>query len=459
MSIESINPSTGERLRSFEPNSAADISLVTGLVADAQGLWARQPIEARAVPMRKAAQLLRMRAQEFALLMALEMGKPIREGNAEILKCANACDFYAENAALFLTPREEPSDAAHSYVRYEPLGVILAVMPWNFPFWQVFRFIAPQLMAGNGGLLKHASNVPQCALAIESVLREAGFPPHLFRALLATSAQIPALIADARIAGVTLTGSEAAGIAVATEAGRALKPAVLELGGSDPFIVLKDADLKRAAAVGATSRTLNAGQSCIGAKRFIVDAAVYDLFLEALVFEMKKVSSGDPLDPATGIGPLARRDLREELHAQVATALAHGARLALGGVIPAGPGAFYPATVLAEVTKDNPVYKEEIFGPVAAVIRAKDEEAALQAANDSRFGLGASLWTQNKETARRWIPRIEAGAVFVNGMVKSDPRLPFGGIKASGMGRELGVEGIRAFMNVKTVWIGNAEGF
>ena len=454
MSIESINPSTGERLMSFESFSAADISLVTGLVADAQRLWALQPIEARAVPMRKAALLLRTRSQEFAQLMALEMGKPLREGNAEILKCSNACDFYAENAARFLAPRDEPSDAEHSYVRYDPLGVILAVMPWNFPFWQVFRFIAPQLMAGNGGLLKHASNVPQCALAIEAVTREAGFPSHLFRTLLATSAQIPALIADARVAGVTLTGSETAGIAVATEAGRALKPVVLELGGSDPFIVLKDADLKRAAAVGATSRTLNAGQSCIGAKRFIVEAAVHDLFLEALVFEMKKVSFGDPLDPANGIGPLARRDLREELHAQVAAALACGARLALGGVIPKGPGAFYPATVLSGITKDNPVYKEEVFGPVAAVIRVEDEEAALQAANDSRFGLGASLWTQNKETARRWIPRIEAGAVFVNGMVKSDPRLPFGGIKASGMGRELGVEGIRAFTNVKTVWIG-----
>ncbi|RFC45862.1 MAG: succinate-semialdehyde dehydrogenase / glutarate-semialdehyde dehydrogenase [Verrucomicrobia bacterium] len=454
MSIASTNPATGELLKTFNTLSADEINEVAGLAAEAQKLWALQPIEARAEPMLRAARLLQTRAEEFARLMALEMGKPLREGVAEVLKCATACEFYAEHAARFLTPREEATDAARSYVRYDPLGVILAVMPWNFPFWQVFRFIAPQLMAGNGGLLKHASNVPQCALAIEALLREAGFPSHLFRTLLANSDQIPALIADARVAGVTLTGSESAGIAVATAAGHALKPVVLELGGSDPFIVLKDADLQKAAATGAASRTLNAGQSCIGAKRFIVAAEVHDRFLAALVLAMEKISAGDPSDPETGMGPLARLDLREEVHAQVATAIAHGGRLELGGTLPEGPGAFYPPSVLSKIGRDNPIYHEEVFGPVAMVFRAENEAQALEAANDSRFGLGASLWTTDRDAAQKWIPRLEAGAVFINGMVKSDPRLPFGGIKSSGIGRELGAEGIRAFMNVKTVWIG-----
>lgn len=453
MSFESINPATGELLATFAGCSDADITRSVNAAAVAQKEWALESFAVRAVPMRMVAGILRARAEELAVLMALEMGKPLREGRAEILKSAGACDFYAENAERFLAPREEASDASRSYVRYDPLGVILAVMPWNFPFWQVFRFIAPQLMAGNGGVLKHASNVPQCALAIEGMLREAGFPEHLFSTLLAKASQVPSLIAHPLVAGVTLTGSEAAGLAVAVEAARVLKPVVLELGGSDPFIVLEDADIQAAAVVGAASRTLNAGQSCIGAKRFIVDTAVHDVFLEAFVSEMSKISTGSPLEPDTGMGPLARMNLRDELHAQVVSALAHGARLELGGFLPEGPGAFYPATVLSGVVANNPVYREEVFGPVAAVIRAEDEADAVRIANDSRFGLGASLWTQCAARAEKWIPRLEAGAVFVNGLVKSDPRLPFGGIKFSGLGRELGVEGIRAFTNVKTVWI------
>ncbi len=453
MSFESINPATGELLARFAGCTDAELWDRVNVAAVVQKEWALASFAVRAVPMRRVAEILRARAEELAVLMALEMGKPLREGRAEILKSAGACDFYAENAERFLAPREESSDASRSYVRYDSLGVVLAVMPWNFPFWQVFRFIAPQLMAGNGGVLKHASNVPQCALAIEGILREAGFPEHLFSTLLAKASQVPALIAHPLVAGVTLTGSEAAGLAVAVEAARVLKPVVLELGGSDPFIVLKDADIQTAAVVGAASRTLNAGQSCIGAKRFIVDTAVHDVFLEALVSEMSKIVPGSPLDPETGIGPLARMNLRDELHAQVVCALAHGARLELGGLLPEGAGAFYPATVLSGVSANNPVYREEVFGPVAAVIRAEDEADAVRIANDSRFGLGASLWTQCAARAEKWIPRIEAGAVFVNGLVKSDPRLPFGGIKVSGLGRELGVEGIRAFMNVKTVWI------
>lgn len=453
MSFESINPATGALLWTSAGCTDAEMARSVNAAAVAQKEWALASFADRAIPMRRGAEILRACVEELALLMALEMGKPLREGRAEILKSAWACDFYAEHAERFLAPREDATDASRSYVRYDPLGVILAVMPWNFPFWQVFRFIAPQLMAGNGGVLKHASNVPQCALAIERTLREAGFPEHLFTTLLATAAQVPALITHPLVAGVTLTGSESAGLAVAVEAARVLKPVVLELGGSDPFIVFKDADIHEAAVVGAVSRTLNAGQSCIGAKRFIVDSAVHDVFLKALVSEMSKVSMGSPLDPDTGIGPLARVNLRDEVHAQVVSALSHGARLELGGFLPEGPGAFYPATVLSGVSADNPVYREEVFGPVAAIIRAEGEEDAVRIANDSRFGLGASLWTQCAARAEKWIPHIEAGAVFINGLVKSDPRLPFGGIKGSGLGRELGVEGIRAFMNVKTVWI------
>ena len=451
--IASINPATGETLARFEALAPPNVERIVVAAQAAQRAWAQRPLHERAAPMRRVAALLRQRAPDHARLMALEMGKPLKDGVAEINKCAAACEHYAEHAAALLAPRAEPSDAGKSYVRFDPLGVVLAVMPWNFPFWQVFRFIAPGLMAGNGGLLKHASNVPQCALAIEQVMHDAGFPPDLFRSLLLDVAATQPLIEHARIAAVTLTGSEAAGRAIAAAAGRALKPAVLELGGSDPFIVLADADLDVTARTAAQARCINAGQSCIAAKRFIVMDAVHDAFVERFVAALRAVRCGDPLAADTQIGPLARRDLRDEVHAQVVQAIAQGARCVLGGQVPEGPGAYYPPTVLTEVSAGNLAYAEEIFGPVAAVIRARDTGDALRIANDTRFGLGASLWTGDLAQAEELAPRIEAGAVFVNGLVKSDPRLPFGGVKASGYGRELGLEGIRAFVNVKTVWI------
>jgi succinate-semialdehyde dehydrogenase/glutarate-semialdehyde dehydrogenase len=385
--------------------------------------------------------------------MAVEMGKPLKDGAAEVTKCAWVCEYYAEQAEHHLAPRPEPSDAGRSYVRFDPLGVVLAVMPWNFPFWQVFRFIAPHLMAGNGGVLKHASNVPQNALAIERVMHDAGFPPALFRTVLVGAKRVRALILDDRIAAVTITGSEPAGRQVAAAAGEALKPSVMELGGSDPFIVLADADLEAAVKTASVARTINAGQSCICAKRFIVEAPVYDAFVAQLTATMKAVRMGDPTDPASDIGPQARRELRDELHGQVQQAIAEGARPVLGCEVPPGPGAFYPPSVLADVKPGTLAAREELFGPVAAVLKAKDADDAVAIANDSRFGLGASLWTRSAAQIERLVPRIEAGAVFVNGMVKSDPRLPFGGVKCSGFGRELGLEGIRAFVNVKTVWI------
>ena len=453
MAIETLNPANGELLKTFPEMEPAEVDRVLTAALAAQRAWARLPFAERAKPMRKAAQLLRERAQEYGRLMAVEMGKPLKDGAAEVTKCAWVCEYYADQAEQQLAPRQEASDAGQSYVRFDPLGVVLAVMPWNFPFWQVFRFIAPHLMAGNGGLLKHASNVPQCALAIEQVMHDAGFPPALFRTLLIGARRVRALILDDRIAAVTITGSEPAGRQVAAAAGEALKPSVMELGGSDPFIVLADADIEAAAKAASASRTVNAGQSCICAKRFIVEAPVYDSFLEKLVAAMKAVRMGDPTDPATDIGPQARRELRDELHGQVTQAIAEGARPVLGCQVPAGPGAYYPASVLADVKPGTLAAREELFGPVAAVMKARDADDAVAIANDSRFGLAASLWTRNSAEIERLVPRIEAGAVFVNGIVKSDPRLPFGGVKCSGYGRELGLEGIRAFVNVKTVWI------
>jgi succinate-semialdehyde dehydrogenase / glutarate-semialdehyde dehydrogenase len=453
MAIESINPATGATLQRFEPTAPAEVDRILTDAVAAQRAWAQTPMAERAVLMRRVATLLKERAREYGVMMALEMGKPVKDGVLEAQKCAAGCEHYAEHAAAYLAPREIKTDAARSLVRYEPLGVVLAVMPWNFPFWQVFRFIAPNLMAGNAGVLKHASNVPQCALAIEQVMRDAGFPPDLFRSLLVGSGAVQQLIEDPRIAAATLTGSEPAGRAVGAAAGRELKPVVLELGGSDAFIVLEDADLDAAAKTAAYARCINSGQSCIAAKRFIVVAAVYDAFLERFVAAMKAQKMGDPLDETNTIGPQARHDLRDDLHAQVLQAVADGAQCVLGGNVPAGPGAYYPPSVLTDVKRGNLAYAEEIFGPVAAVIRARDAEDAIAIANDSRFGLGASLWTRNAARAEQWVTRIEAGAVFVNSFVKSDPRLPFGGIKHSGVGRELGAEGIHAFTNVKTVWI------
>jgi succinate-semialdehyde dehydrogenase / glutarate-semialdehyde dehydrogenase len=453
MAIETLNPATGVLLKTFPETEPAEVDRILSAAVAAQKAWARLPFAERAVPMRKVAQLLRERAQEYGRIMAVEMGKPLKDGAAEVTKCAWVCEYYAEQAEHHLAPRQEPSDAGQSYVRFDPLGVILAVMPWNFPFWQVFRFIAPHLMAGNGGLLKHASNVPQCALAIEQVMHDAGFPPALFRTLLIGSRRVRALILDERVAAVTITGSEPAGRQVAAAAGEALKPSVMELGGSDPFIVLADADVEAAARTASVARTMNAGQSCICAKRFIVEAPVYDAFLEKLTAAMKAVRVGDPTEATTDIGPQARRELRDELHQQVTQAIAEGARPVLGCQVPAGPGAYYPPSILADVKPGTLAAREELFGPVAAVMKARDADEAVAIANTSRFGLGASLWTRSPAQIERLVPRIEAGAVFVNGLVKSDPRLPFGGVKCSGYGRELGLEGIRAFVNVKTVWV------
>ncbi len=453
MAIESLNPTNGQSLATFPEMGKEEVDRILDAAAKAQKAWARVSIAERAIPMRKVAALLRERAPELGRLAAIEMGKPLKDGAAEAVKCAWVCEYYAENAEKFLAPRPETSDGSRAFVRFDPIGVILAVMPWNFPYWQVFRFIAPHLMAGNGGLLKHASNVPQCALAIEKLMHDAGFPRDLFRTLLVGSKPVRGIILDDRIAAATITGSEPAGRAVAAAAGEALKPSVMELGGSDPFIVLADADLEQAAKVGALARTINAGQSCICAKRFIVEAPVYEAFLEKFTVAMKAVKMGDPTEPGTDIGPQARTDLRDEMHEIVKQAIAEGARPALGCTIPAGPGAFYPVSILADVKVGNVAAREELFGPVAVVMRADSADHAVEIANDSRFGLGASLWTRSEAQIERLVPRIEAGAVFVNGLVKSDPRLPFGGVKTSGYGRELGLEGIRAFVNVKTVWV------
>jgi succinate-semialdehyde dehydrogenase/glutarate-semialdehyde dehydrogenase len=405
--------------------------------------------------MRNAAAVLEERAGAYARLMAEEMGKPVRDGRAEARKCAWVCEHYAENAERFLADEPVETDARASFVAFRPLGVVLAVMPWNFPFWQVFRFAAPGLMAGNAGLLKHASNVPGCAQAIEEIFREAGFPEGLFRSLLVGSERVEALIEHPLVRAVTLTGSGPAGRAVAAAAGRKLKKTVLELGGSDPYLILEDADLDQAIETCVRSRLINSGQSCIAAKRFVVVEPVREAFERGFVERMAGAVVGDPLDEATEVGPQARTDLRDDLHRQVEETLALGARLLLGGEIPDRDGAWYPPTVLTEVKPASPGYEEELFGPVASIIPVADEVEAVQVANDTSFGLGAAVFTRDVERGRRIAAdELEAGACFVNGLVKSDPRLPFGGIRESGYGRELGVFGIREFVNVKSVWIG-----
>jgi len=453
MSIQSINPATGEILESFKETSGQELDrILTGAHA-AFLQWREVPFARRAQRMREAAQTLRTRRAEYARTMTLEMGKPIVQGEAEVDKCAWVCEYYADHAEAFLAEQPRETEASRSYVRFDPLGPVLAVMPWNFPFWQVFRFAAPALMAGNAGVLKHASNVPRCALAIEEVFREAGFPRGLFSTVLVGSSAVAALIANPRIVAVTLTGGDRAGSKVAEQAGRELKKTVLELGGSDPFIVLADADLAAAARTAAEARLINSGQSCIAAKRFIVVEPVTDQFLDRFLDELRSRRMGDPLVRGTQVGPQARLDLRDSLHEQVAESVKRGAKLLLGGEVPAGKGAFYPPTLLAAVDKGMPAFDEETFGPVAAVIRAKDAADAVRLANDSAFGLGASLWTQDRARAERMAAQIEAGSVFVNGVVKSDPHLPFGGIKRSGYGRELSEYGIREFVNIKSVWI------
>ena len=453
MPIESRNPATGEILATYQSLDAAGIELRLGRATAAFAAWRKTPLDHRADLMRRAAGVLEGEAEKFGRLMTLEMGKPLRAAIDEVLKCAKGCRYYAENAARFLADEEVPTEAKRSYVRYEPYGVVLAIMPWNFPFWQVFRFAAPTLMAGNVALLKHSPNVPQCALAIEEVFRQAGFSEGVFQTLLIETGPVAGLLEDSRIKAVTLTGSGRAGQDVASRAGKALKKSVLELGGSDPFIVMRSANLTQAVATAVKARTQNAGQSCIAAKRFIVDAAIADEFLAGFVKAMEALTVGDPLDPATDVGPMARADLVEALDAQVRATVEKGARVLTGGTRLPRAGNFYPPTVLADIPKDSPAYREELFGPVASVFRVNGAEEAIRLANDTAFGLGASVWTNDAAEQNYFIDELEAGQVFVNSMVASDPRLPFGGVKMSGYGRELGIHGIREFVQAKTIWL------
>src|SRR5512138_1144088 len=449
--MSSVNPATGEVLGRFDEISDAELEARLARAAQTFRAWRRRPFAERAALMRKAGDVLEKRADHWARTMTLEMGKTFKSAVAEAEKCALACRFYAENAERFLADEEVPSSATRSYVRFLPLGPVLAVMPWNFPFWQVFRFAAPALMAGNVGLLKHASNVPQCALAIEEVFRAAGFPDGCFQTLLVGSSRVARIVEDDRVVAATLTGSEGAGAAVAAAAGRAIKKTVLELGGSDPFVVMPSANLDAAVKTAVTARCINNGQSCIAAKRFVVHDRVYDRFERELVERMRALKVGDPMDPATDVGPLATASELEKLVEQVDRAVKDGAKLLCGGKAPGGTGFYYPPTVLAGIPRTSPSYREEIFGPVAMLHRVKDLEEAITVANDVPFGLGSSVWTHDDAERRRFVDDLEAGATFVNAMVASDPRLPFGGVKRSGYGRELAREGIREFVNVKTV--------
>jgi len=455
--ITSINPTTGEVLARFDPFTEDEVEHALDEAQDAFVAWRERSFEERAVPMRRLAALLRERADRYGRLISLEMGKPIVEARAELEKCALGCEHYAEHAARYLADEVIATNAKRSLVAFQPLGIVLAVMPWNFPFWQVIRFAAPAFMAGNAAVLKHASNVPQCALAIEEVFREAGFPAGLLRTLLLVGSQVEPVIDDVRVRAVTLTGSSDTGSRIAQLAGRALKKSVLELGGSDPFIVLADADLDQAAEIATRARNQNTGQSCIAAKRFIAVESVAIEFERRFAAEVRALNVGDPLDAKTQIGPLAREDLRETLERQVRDSVALGARVLTGGERGDRKGWYYEPTVLADVTEDMPAFKEETFGPVAAVVRVRDADEAVRVANDSAYGLGANLWTRDLALGERLARRIESGSVFVNGMVASDPRLPFGGVKRSGYGRELSSYGIKEFVNIQTIWIGEGS--
>jgi len=454
MAIASVNPATGQILKQFEPLTKAQIE--HKLVAAQRAFEANRALSfsARATHMVKAAELLEAGKSELAKTATLEMGKPLRQAVAEVEKCAWACRFYAEHAAQQLADERVATDAVESLVRYEPLGVILAIMPWNFPFWQVIRFAAPALMAGNAGLLKHASNVPQCSLAIESIFARSGFPEGIFGALLIGAGAVEGLIRDVRVRAVTLTGSEPAGRTVASQAGHEIKKTVLELGGRDPFIVMPSANLDQAVAVATQARVQNNGESCIAAKRFIVADAVADEFVRKFVERFQALRVGDPMVETTEVGPLVNESSVSEIDRQVHALVAAGAKVLVGGKRLEQPGYYYAPTIVANVPPQSAVAREEIFGPVAMVFRVRDADEAIAIANGTTFGLGASVWTSDASERERFIKRIEAGAVFVNGMVKSDPRLPFGGVKASGYGRELSEFGIREFVNVKTVWIG-----
>ncbi len=454
MPLQSINPATGELLSSYLEHSAAQVDVFVARAHEAFGHWRQGGFSRRGRLLLKAAASLRAEKNSLARMMSEEMGKPILQAHAEIEKCAAVCAYYAENGSALLAPESVATDAADSHVRFDPLGVVLAVMPWNFPFWQVFRFAAPALMAGNVCLLKHASNVQGCAAAIEEIFRQAGFPDHVFTNLRVGSGRVETLIAHPLVRAVTLTGSDAAGRRVAAAAGANLKKVVLELGGSDPFIVLADAPLPKCVAAAVSARMVNNGQSCIAAKRFIIAREVYSGFEKAFVAAVAELRTGSPLDERNDLGPLARADLLEELERQVQASVRLGARvLTGGGRLGKGPGFYFQPTVLAGVAPGMPAYDQELFGPAAALIAAADEEDALRIANDTAFGLGAAIWSADTEKAGKLAARIEAGTVYVNGMVKSDPRLPFGGVKASGFGRELSGYGIKEFVNIKTVVI------
>jgi len=452
--LQSINPYNLQVIQKYNEHSQIDIKNIITKADTTFKEWKQSSFENRAELLQNTASILNKNIEEYSKIITTEMGKPIRESRAEIEKCAWVCEYYAENGEKFLSSIEVKTDASKSYVTFQPLGVILAVMPWNFPFWQVFRFAAPTLMAGNVGILKHASNVSGCALAIEQIFHDAGFPTNTFRTLLINSKKVASVIEHPTVKAVTLTGSTPAGKTVASKAGEMLKKTVLELGGSDPYIILEDADLQKAAKSCTFSRLLNAGQSCIAAKRFIIVESVLEEFQSLLIQNMQIVKMGDPFDEEIDIGPMARIDLRDELHEQVVKSVKLGAKLLLGGKISLNKGAFYPPTILADVKPGMPAFDEELFGSVAAIISAKDENEAIQLANNSVFGLGAAVFTEDIARGEKIASeRIEAGSCFVNDFVKSDPRLPFGGIKQSGYGRELSDFGIREFVNIKTVYV------
>ena len=452
--IKSMNPVTGEEIKSYDEMSLEKIESIINKTQSAFLSWSETDFSDRKPLMEKASHILKERKDKYAKLMTEEMGKPIKQSYAEVEKCAWVCNYFADKAELFLADEIVDTEASNSFITFQPLGVVLAIMPWNFPFWQVFRFAAPNLMAGNAGILKHSSNVTGGALAIEEVFRDAGFPLNLFRTIVVSSKQAGEIINNKNVMAVTLTGSVPAGKSVAEKAGAVLKKTVLELGGSDPYLVLEDGDLEKAAATCVNSRLINAGQSCIAAKRFIIVESVYDEFEKLFVENMKSKKMGDPFDENNDLGPQASVNLRDDLHRQVEESINRGAMLLLGGKVPEGNGAYYPPTVLANVKKGMPAYDEELFGPVAALIKVKDEEEGIAVANDTIFGLGAAVFTKDKKRGERIAAKkIKAGCCFVNEFVKSDPRLPFGGIKESGYGRELSAYGIKEFVNIKTVYV------
>ena len=456
MTIATINPATGRTERTFPPLSDAELDARIQCAADTYQHYRRLGLQERTRMLIKAAEILEAEKEIFGRVMTLEMGKTLKAAVDEAVKCAWGCRYYAEHAERFLAEEEVATSASRSLIRYEPIGPILAIMPWNFPFWQVFRFAAPALAAGNVGLLKHASNVPQCALAIEDIFRRAGFPEGCFQTLLIDTDRVQRIIEDPRVAGVTLTGSNAAGSAVGSAAGKQIKKSVLELGGSDPFIVTPTANLDAAAGTAVKARIINNGQSCIAAKRFIVVGSIADEFERRLVAGMQSLQVGDPLDPKTDVGPLANEAQVKTLAGQVERSVSDGARLLTGGHRLDRPGYYFAPGVLTDISPDAPAYREEVFGPIALLFRARDIDQAISIANDSPFGLGASAWTNNETERRRFITELESGMVFINAMVASDPRLPFGGVKQSGYGRELSEHGLREFVNIKTVWIGDA---